>query len=182
LQGWHHGPRKPARYEQGMFTATILSWVLAAAPQPQQPTEFANALDHVEVVGASGEFVIWAFDANGYAVGAIAYWVAGNGIHIASDFADGYEEIVIVGERVEHDSTLAPGVAAARAQAMLDVLAPSDGPQESKIGCALSVAGAAIHCPGAVLLVPGLICLASIYDMACNCAEYVGPKPPEGWC
>jgi hypothetical protein len=139
-----------------MTTATILSWVLAAAPEHQPQTEFADELASVEVSGTSDEFQLVAYDATGDPIGSVALWTDGAEMHIASDFADGYEEIAILDEDVRNDSILAPGVATERAQSMLDILAQSD-PQEGKV-------------------------MGSTYHTACACAEFIGTEPPEDWC
>jgi hypothetical protein len=162
-------------------STTILSWVLAAAPVPQPSTEFADELESVEVIGTSDEFQLVAYDATGDPIGNVAFWTDGSETHIASDFAVGYQETVIVDDDVRNDSTLAPGVAAERAQAMLDILAQSD-PQAGKVSCALAIAGNAAACAGPQALAAVLLCMGATYHTACACAELLGTEPPEDWC
>jgi hypothetical protein len=164
-----------------MTTATILSWALAAAPVQQPSAEFADELESVDVTGTSDEFQLVAYDATGDPIGSVALWTDGSETHIASDFADGYEEVVIIDEDVRNDSTLAPGVVAERAQAMLDLLEQSD-PRAGKVSCALAIAATAAACANPVLLAAVLVCVGSAYHTACACGEFIGPKPPEDWC
>jgi hypothetical protein len=133
------------------------------------------------VTGTSDEFQLVAYDATGDPIGSVALWTDGPELYIASDFADGYEEIVIVDDDVRNDSTLAPGIAAERAQAMLDILAQSD-PQEGKVSCALAIAANVAACANPIALAAVVVCAGSTYHTACACAEFIGSKPPEDWC
>jgi hypothetical protein len=165
-----------------MTTATILSWVLAAAPEPSTPTTEVSDLviARVEMID-TGDVQLVAYDTAGEIIGSVALWTVESRMYIASDFEDGYDEIEIIDGRASRTSTLPDGVAPTRVSAMLDLLAQSD-PQEGKISCGLSILGTAIACAGSAALLPAIGCVTGTYEVACHCAEFIGPKPPEEWC
>lgn len=164
-----------------MFTAPILSWVLAAAPEASTQTD-ALEIARVEKTD-TGDVQLVAFDTDGEVVGSVALWSEDGRLHLASDYADGYEETVILDGRARRTSTLPDGIAAERAQVMLDILASSE-PQAGKVGCGLGVflAIAACHPASVAALIGAAACPGAVYHAACECAQYVGPKPPEEWC
>jgi hypothetical protein len=167
-----------------MIAATILSWALAAALDPQPPTEFNDDLAHVEMIRTGDDVQVVAYDSAGETIAVLAIWTDEDRSHIASDFTDGYEEIVIVGDEVVHrDSSLAPGVAGTRARAMLDLVAPHD-PQEGKVGCVLTILTSVAACspPSVATTIGAFSCPPSVYLALCECAEFLGKEPPEEWC
>jgi hypothetical protein len=81
-----------------MLTPTIISTVLALAPPTDlPPPDFSVQLDSVEFIDGGDDVQLVAYDASGEIIGSIAFWRdRGGGLHVLSDYGDGYAEVVIV--------------------------------------------------------------------------------------
>jgi hypothetical protein len=165
-----------------MFPPTIISTVLALAPPTDLARpDFGSQLDSVEFIDGGEDVQLVAYDAGGEVIGSIAFWRdRGGGLHVLSDYGDGYAEVVFVDGEATITATLAPAVVGDRAALIGDRLyheghGPKGKPWAS---CAFSVLGTAASCAAATP-----ICPLTAIPLACNCLplivkEWEGKKCP----
>lgn len=155
-----------------MLTATILSALLAGSPGADATArDFAAQLDHAEFV-SDEDLQLIAYDARGAVIGTIALWLDERGrVHLVSDYADGYANVLVVDERATIDATLAPEVIRERADLVLSKLlsGSSNPPRRSPLVCAATIASAVGLCAvgGAVVVIT---CPAGVILALCACA------------
>jgi hypothetical protein len=100
----------------------------------QPADDVASAFEpvNVEVVGR-GSAAVWALDSTGQVIGTIATWQDKDGVHIASDYSDGWAETVVHdGEVVSHDATLPSAVLQERAETLASLVASGSGSPEAR--------------------------------------------------
>lgn len=146
-----------------MPTATLLSWVLAVAPESPPPTSLSRA----EVVTTDGSSILYAYDNDDLVAAEIAISADGlqasfDGLYIDADLADdGTVMAVRCGGRACSDADRQN--AEAQLAVVSDILMRSE-PQELRLRCALSIAATGAACAGG-----GPLCLVGYYLAACEC-------------
>jgi hypothetical protein len=98
-----------------VFAQTMLLAALTAIPPafavPPEPPDLSDRIDRTEFYGTSTEAQLVAYDSAGEVIGTLAIWEAEGEIILASDYGDGYAEIVVVdGRAVVEGSNLDPSV------------------------------------------------------------------------
>jgi hypothetical protein len=162
-----------------MFTTAFISTALALGPPTElAPPDFGSQLDAVEFIDGGEDVQLVAYDAGGEVIGMIALWVdERERVHLASDYGDGYAEIVVVDGVATVDTTLPPEVTRERAQLMLARLDPSaTRGKPSAVRCATTIAigvGACSPVVGGAIVVT---CPAAVFLAFCECAELLEIK------
>jgi hypothetical protein len=129
-----------------MTTATILSWVLAAAPGPSTPTDKTppRNIESVELDRSEDTVQITARDSEGEVSAEIVVWGREGEVRFDALFPDGlYLSVVTDGETVTVDSD-DPQEAAVRVGEIHDFLMQTE-PQEGPAQCGGAVAMGIAH-------------------------------------
>jgi hypothetical protein len=101
-----------------LLTAGVFGGSVAA------PRSFESELAEVVVEEGEAGVELLAYDAEGVIIGILALWVDDDGdVHVASEYDDGYGDVVIVGEVPYVQTSLPLATIEARAGLITDVLA-----------------------------------------------------------
>jgi hypothetical protein len=148
-----------------MITATILSWVLAAAPVTQPPSDVASPdIATVDVERSDDTAQITARDSDGEVSAEMFIWLDADGrTRLSAAWPDGlYASVVIDGESFTVDSDNQQE-AAARMNEVRDFMKKNE-PQAGPIPCA----GAVIAGIGHALTANPLVIVDAVFA-ACEC-------------
>jgi hypothetical protein len=152
-----------------MTTATILSWVLAAAPESPTPPRADFDVADVEVSTGPNSTQLATFDADGDQSGEIVVWAdADNQIRLDANFADGRylsARVDSEGRMVDLESDSATEVADRLSEVGAFLHAePPVSTAGRELWCVASFA-AAVTCVGGNVLG----CLVAGPGLVCNC-------------
>jgi hypothetical protein len=142
----------------------MLSWVLAAAPEPQPPTRDDSRVEIEESNGTTSVLVYEGDDVTA----EIVLWLDGDDhVRLDANFEDGeYLRAVLDGdELVEHEASPA---AADRVTQMLEATSARG------VSCALHVLHMVAECVG-----PKVFCPLAMVWSACTCSETFASKYPD---
>jgi hypothetical protein len=181
LPVWRDGPRRPPRYGLRMTTATILSWVLAAAPETSTDKVPRAAFDvaDVELEQTATTAQLTAFDSDGETVAELVVWRDSVGQPLlAATFSDGlYMFVSLDGEAATIDSN-DPAAVSERIAVVEDVLAATTTGANRWV-CAGEILAAAFTCGTIGGPAGAAACALGAGLVACACIPLIAKDVPD---
>ena len=160
-----------------LLTASLSGSSVAAPSNPTSNLAFESNLADVTIEDGDLGVELIAYDDAGGVIGLLMLWVDDGGdVHIASEYDDGYADVVIIADVPHVQADLPLATVEARARLISDVVASTGtGPQESWFTCGLRAGLAVAACSGAGLALVAGCPTASAYA-ACECLPLMVEK------
>jgi hypothetical protein len=165
-------------YESSMYTATIFSWVLAAAPGTSTPIDKSQPreIERVDLERSDDTVQITARYSDGEVSAEVFLWRDGDGnARLDATWPDGlYMSVISDGEDATVDTDDADEVG--RRIERLDLAIQKTAAGKSWFACGFHVLATAAAC-GAPIPVVGIpICAGEAYLLACECLPLIDKK------